>query len=489
MDEIDNKPNTREDPPAMDDTDKTPDFHEPPLPFSTKMSYALSNAGSGLMSGLGLGQIMYFYTKVFKLDPVLQGWAWIIFAIWNAVNDPLIGILQERTKSKLGRRVPYLRYGSFLYAGLFVLVWFPFAPPGNQPLLFLNLLVVLFCFDTVYSMIGLVTYSLPAEMTITSEERGNLMVYSSIFGFLPQVLGFALPLALLKGSNLADIWQWQVLMLIIAVIAGAILFIGSYYIRENRWAQKEETLGFIESIVETVKNKQFLILEAAHFPMLIVQTILTGGIAFLFEEVYVASNSTEYLFLVPAVIILLSTILLFNHFIPKIGIKKLFIIGSLVGAAGFGMLPLFPRTFAGLAIPLSCAAVGLAALIISNQLLMSDVIDYDEIRTGKRRETTYSGVNALITKPAISIANWLFLGILALFGYDEDLPDQPSSVADGVILAYTVIPIVCVAIAVTAMYFYKLDGPGWQKKKRKLQEIHHRKEMEYLRILKEADKL
>ncbi|MHA1820746.1 MAG: MFS transporter [Promethearchaeota archaeon] len=456
------------------------------LPTKSKIAYAMANTANGLLSGLGLGQINYFYTEKFHLMPNYVGLAWMIFAVWNAINDPLFGIIEDKTQSKLGRRIPYLRYGSIIYMFTFFLVWFPFAKVGDQIPLFLNLLLMLFIFDTLYSMIGLVTYSLPAEMAITSKERSSIMMYSTFIGFFGQVFGFMLPIIFLQGDN-KSIPLFQTVMIITGVICFIIIYISSYYIKENKWAQKEPTLGFIDSIKETFKNKQFLIFEGVIFVTVITQNILMSGFLFLLDYVVNPLNTLSYLALGIVILILIASIIYFNKKIPKWGLKKTYIIGTIIGIFGFGLIPVFAnisRNFEILAIPISLVMVGFGSNMLTSQPLMADCIDNDELLTGKRRETTYSGVNALITKPAISIANYIFFAILAIYGYNKNNPVQPPTVGDGVILAYSVVPVICGIIAILFIIFFKLDGPEWQEKKKMLHQKHIQKEKEYLEELK-----
>jgi GPH family glycoside/pentoside/hexuronide:cation symporter len=127
--------------------------------------------------------------------------------------------------------------------------------------------------------------------------------------------------------------------------------------------------------------------------------------------------------------------------------------------------------------------------MLNQSPLMGEAIDNDEILTGKRRETTYSGVNALITKPAVSIAHSLLLGIIGLFGYQQDVAvsAQPPTVATGVLIALTIVPIICIFIASMALYFNPLEGEEWQAKKRHLQEVHQKKEKAYVESLKNKE--
>ncbi|NMC08120.1 MAG: MFS transporter [Candidatus Lokiarchaeota archaeon] len=464
--------------------------YEEQLSSRSKIAYSLANGANGLLSGLGLNNLIFFYSEKMGFDIGLQGIAWLIFIIVNALNDPLLGILEERVNTKIGRRIPILRYGAPVYAGLFMLVWFPFATAGDQVGLFINYLLMLCLFDTIYSMIGLVTYSLPAEMAITAKQRSSIMVYSTLIGFLPTVLGFVLPMLFLKKGT-GGVFEWQMLMTLIAIVGGVTLYGSSYFIKENSWARKEQALGFIESIKETLKNKQFLVLEVSIFALLIVSTTITTGLLFLFNYVFITTSIFDYAYFAIPVGALIATIFIFNKFVPRVGVRKIFLIGAIIGGVGFAMLPLFGRHLSTLFIPITLVAVGFAAIIIGQQPLMADVIDYDEMLTGKRRETTYSGVNALITKAAISIANWQFLEILGVFGYDPTLGGdaQPDSVATGVIMAFTIIPVICVFFASISLYKFKLDGPEWFAKKKALEKEHKRKEEEYVASLANEGKI
>jgi GPH family glycoside/pentoside/hexuronide:cation symporter len=472
------------------------------IPTKSKVGYGFANAGNGLLSGLGLGTIDIFYLKITGIDPSLMAISWLLFAIWNAVNDPLIGIIEERTRSSIGRRIPYLRYGSIVYFLTFILIWFPFT--SNAQLLFWNHLLMLFIFDTVYSMIGLVTYSLPAEMALTAKERGSIMLYSTFIGAIGVIGPIVLPIIFL-GDN-PNVLNFRIAMIIVGFLSALMIFLSSYAIKENFYTQMEEPLGFLESINQTLKNKPFLILEISIFAMVMMQNVLTGYLIFITDYIldFSLNNVVNIIVLIILIICLLLAIKYVITNIPKHGIKKLTIIGSILGGIGFGILlimGLILKPTAASKVPLYIGAIPLVFIIfgmiiymLMNQPLMADTIDHDEVLTGKRRETTYSGVNALITKPAVSLGKASFLWIIKAFGYVNekdpvtDMPPppllQPDSVAMGVVLAFTLIPIICLVIAAISLKYFPLDGPEWQAKKRELQEIHLKKEREYVESMK-----
>ncbi len=459
------------------------------IPAREKIAYGAAGSANVFLSGIGLGSINIFYIKVLHLDPALIAISWLLFIAWNMFNDPIIGVLQDKTKSKLGRRIPYLRYGAPIYALSFIWIWFPFT--NIQEILFWNHLLMLFVFDTLFSMMGLILYSMPAEMATSADERGSIMIYAVALGAIGTAGSIILPIVFL--GNVPNVEGFRITMVILGIISGAAIFISSYYIKEKKYTQKEETLGFWESIKVTFKNKPFLIVEIAIFSTVIMQNVLTSYFVFLFDyAVDVSMNLLNIILIIITLLILGISVYWLNTKIEKYGVKKLMIVGGIVAAIGFLILLIlglnsnvnqFNRLdFSQIFIPLSCIIFGLIAALLLNQPLMADCIDNDEVLTGKRRETTYSGVNALITKPAVSIGQAVFLWIIDFYGYDENISDpllQNVNVATGVIVAFTLIPIICLIIAVIALFWFPLDGEDWKRQKKRLFEIHQQKEKEY----------
>ena len=462
--------------------------YEEHVPLKSKFGVGFANAGSSFMSAIGLGTIDVYYIKVYGADPSLLALSWLFFIFWNMINDPLIGILEERTKTRWGRRIPYLRFGAIPYALSFILVWFPFMQ--GEFGLFLNHLLMLFIFDTFYSMTGLITFSLPAEMAITAKERTKITLFTVAFGAIGMISRWIMEPVFLAGDH-PDQLAFQISVTIFGIISGLLIIVSSFLIKERLYTQNEEAFGFVESITETLKNKPFLIIEVAIFFMVIMTEMLFNGFVWLIDYVFVFSELTIFFF-IPALIILIVLGVWANSKIGSWGLKNVMILGGLIAMVGYLM-----TFFIGLAlnskVPFEVGSFGIAFIglglimfMVNQSPLMGEAIDNDEIRTGKRRETTYSGVNALITKPAVSIAHSLLLGIIGLFGYqqDVDVSAQPETVATGVLIALTIVPIICIVIAIIALYFNPLEGEEWQAKKRHLQEVHMQKEKDYVESLK-----
>ena len=465
--------------------------YEEHIPLKSKFGVGFANMGSSFMSAIGLGTIDVYYLKVYGADPALLALSWLLFIAWNMVNDPIIGILEERTKTRWGRRIPYLRFGCIPYTLSFILVWFPFMQTGFG--LFLNHLLMLFIFDTFFSMTGLITFSLPAELAVTAKERVNVTLFAVAFGAFGMISRWIMEPVFLAGDHPNQL-VFQIVVTIFGIFSGLLIFTSSYMIKERLYTQKEEALGFIMSITETLKNKPFLIIEVAIFFMVIMTEMLFNGFIYLFDYVFIFSELT-FIFFIPAIIILVALAVYANSKVGSWGLKKVMILGGIIATIGY-LMTFFIGVANNSKVPfeigsfgISFIGLGLLMFMLNQSPLMGEAIDNDEILTGKRRETTYSGVNALITKPAVSIAHSLLLGIIGLFGYQQDVAvsAQPPTVATGVLIALTIVPIICIFIASVALYYNPLEGEEWQAKKRHLQEVHQQKEKDYMESLKNKE--
>ncbi|HEX2980262.1 MAG TPA: MFS transporter, partial [Anaerolineaceae bacterium] len=125
------------------------------LSFGYKVVWGLAGLGSSLIAGVYGALLPIFYQDYLGLTAKWIALASLIYAIWNAINDPLFGYVTDSTRSKYGRRIPYLRFTAPFLALTFILVWF--APPqAGQQTLFWWMLVTMLLYDTCYTIIGLV---------------------------------------------------------------------------------------------------------------------------------------------------------------------------------------------------------------------------------------------------------------------------------------------------------------------------------------------
>jgi len=455
------------------------------LPLKSKIAYGGFGAGISLPSQIAFSAITFFYTAKLGLDAELAGIAWLIFSFWNAINDPLFGFIEDKTKSeKYGRRIPYIRFGAPLYGIAFIFCWIPFVSINSQTALFFNLIAVLFVFDTMFTILGLINYTLPAEMAINAKERANLLMYSSVITSISLLIAFILPLFLLTGNEAPNSPEiFIIVMIFVGIISASIIFLSSYYLKENKYTQLEDTLPIIQGIKETFKNKPFMVFEVANFSFTIGQTILTTAIYFYVDYVLRLTGFLNTLPLILVFVMIFAFLIVFNKLIGRWGVKKTFIFALLWTGLSFLLVFFIGWTLDFAIIGFILIGIGISGYLLTNQVVIADIVDYDEIRTGKRRETTYSGINALLTKPAISIANWLFLMIISRFGFVEKQAVQEFPAQLGIMLGFALIPSIFLILGALVMFYYSLDGPRWLAQKDEITKIHEEKERAYLEYL------
>jgi len=315
------------------------------------------------------------------------------------------------------------------------------------------------------------------------------LVYSNILTSISLLLSFILPMILLTGNeSFEDITPFLIAMLFVGIISAIIIFISSFYLKENKYTQMEETLPIISGIKETFKNKPFLIFEVSNFSFTIALTILTTAIFYYVQYVLALTGIFASLPLLVVFIMIFVFIVIFNKIIGKYGVKKTFIFALIWAGLSFILTFFIGWTLELAIIGFILIGIGISGYMLTNQVVIADIVDYDEIRTGKRRETTYSGINALLTKPAISLANWLFLLIISSFGFDSDQQTQNFSTQLGIMMGFALIPAIFLILGALVMFFYSLDGPKWLSQKAEIIKIHEKKELEYLEFLKNKKK-
>jgi GPH family glycoside/pentoside/hexuronide:cation symporter len=461
------------------------------LPFRTKLAYGGLGGGIGLPSQIAFSAITYFYNFTLGLSEELAGLAWLIFSFWNAINDPLFGFIEDRTKSeKYGRRIPYIRFGAPIYGIVFILCWIPLVDLNDQFALFFNLTAVLFIFDTLFTILGLINFTLPAEMAITAKDRANLLIYGASISSVSYVIAYILPLLFLPGNKSPNAYlEFLIAMIVVGVICAITIFVSSFYLKENKYTQMEDNLPVIKGFIETFKNTPFLIYEVSNFAFTLAQTMLTTGILYYVSHVLMLTGFLTTLPLLLVFVMIFVFFLVFNKLVGIYGIKKTYVLALFWSGISFLLTFFIGWNFSFALIGFILIGIGFSGFMLTNQVVMADVVDYDETRTGKRRETTYSGINALITKPAISVANWLFLLIIARFGFVNEPITQTFSAQMGIMIGFSLIPAIFLVFCAFIMLFYPLDGPEWLAQKKELIKIHKEKEIEYLRYLEEKKKM
>ena len=451
------------------------DIQTPPT-FSTKQRiyWGLASFGGSIISGIYASLLPIYYTDylgMVKYAHLIYLMS-VIYAIWNALNDPLFGIISDRTKLKKGRRIPYMRYTAPFLALFFILVWF--APAGSGPMaIFWWMLITTLLYDTAYTIIFLVFSALLPEVSESEQERNYLQVFGSFFSLLGMILGFIIP-ELFRHQ--ADLLFLRMAMIGVGILGMAFIMFTTYKFSERpEFTKVDEPLGFIDSIKYTFKNKSFLTLVSANFMSIFIQAILLGSLFYLAD--YVTQGSTLIL-LVFLFIPLILGIWLTPKLSKRFGVVKADQILLTIAGSGLVLLTFMPTT--GIYLCLALAGFGLTGPLVLTTVMWGQVADEDELRTGVRREGVFFGMNAFITKPAQSVALAIPVALLAWAhfiprtGAQPNL-NQPNEVFLAIRLFVGVIPGIALLLEVVILQFYPLRGEYLKEVQDKVLKLHGEK--------------
>jgi GPH family glycoside/pentoside/hexuronide:cation symporter len=450
------------------------------VPLKSRIWISLADSSVAILQSLvAASALTYYFVKLRGLETGLAGVVWLMFGVWNAVNDPLLGYISDRTKSKLGRRLPYIRYGSPFLAVAFILMWLNIpGSDGNQTILFIQMLVGLFIYDTLYTSIATNIYIMPYEMAVSNKARSTIYIWKIIFMVLTIVVPMVLERLKPDVGDAAGIISFRWMMVAIGLGMSLLVYISTYFYHEKNFTQDQEQPPFFSAIKECFTNRSFVVFETISFTIIFAQTALMQGIWLYFDEIPV-EGLPLYISLAVGIV---GGVVLWIKRRERWGIKTSTRIMTVVFAIGCLALLLGGHSVVPASIGFLCFGLGFAGGMYLIPLMNGDVVDFDEHKTGLRREGMYAGINSFITKPAISIAQWALLAIVTAFGYDQSLGQGAQSLMaqTGILVGWVAPTGVLLLLCFFALSFYPLNGEKWEEIKKQLATLHREKEKKYL---------
>lgn len=456
------------------------DRHSAPVRLSLgyKLIWGLASLGASLVSGVYGALLPIFYQDYLGLRARWIATASAVYAAWNAVNDPLFGHVTDGTRSRQGRRIPYMRYTAPFLALAFILVWFPPRRAGQQAV-FWWMLATMLLYDTAYTIIGLVYAALLPEVTESDAERNGLQISGSLFALLGMALGFAIPdLFRPKPGQSPSFLPLQGAMVAVGLVGATLILVTTLRVRERpEFHLLDRPLRLGQAIRYTFTSRSFLVLVAQNFMAILVQALLLGALFYLADYVL----QTNVMILIACVVLPMGVgvpvTTLVRDRLGVVGAQQLFL---LVAGVALVLVAVVPTRL--IPICLVPAGFGLAGPQTLTNVLFAQVADEDELRTGVRREGAFFGVNALLTKPAQSVALALNPLILELTrfvtrqaGQGQITLGQPAGAIFGIKALVGLIPGVALILGAVILAWFPLRGPYLVRVQEQVLALHARK--------------
>ena len=448
------------------------------LSFSYKLIWGIAALGTSLISGVFGALLPIFYQDYLGLSARWIALASVIYAVWNALNDPIFGYISDSSRFKRGRRIPYMRYTAPFLAATFILVWLAPQRAGDFSL-FLWMLVSMVLYDGCYTMIGLVYSALLPEVSESDTQRNHLQISSSLFGLLGTLLGFVIPdLFRPKTGAMPSFLPLQLAMVVVGVTGMLLIIATTFKVRERlEFTRVDKPLKLKDQIKFTFTSKSFLILVAQNFMSILVSSLVTGSIFYLAD--YVLKMNTIIL-LAFIFIPLIGGVPITNIIRKKLGLVQAQQLLLLIAGIGLIALTFVPNTL--IPVCLVLVGFGLSGPQTLTNILFAEVADEDELRSGVRREGAFFGINAMITKPAQSLAIALPPFILEATNFvtresNNNLIflNQPASAIFGIKVFIGLIPGIAMLLGALILFWFPLRGARLEKMQHDLLELHAEK--------------
>ncbi|MGD8917243.1 MAG: glycoside-pentoside-hexuronide (GPH):cation symporter, partial [Syntrophobacterales bacterium] len=409
-----------------------------------KLAYA---APAFALAIVGIPVYVYipkFYTDVVGVNIAMLGYLILAVRLFDAVTDPAIGFLSDKTQTRFGRRRPYIAVGAIF---LSLSMYFLFNPPQASP--YFETIwfgVTIFCLFLFWTMIVVPYESLGPEITFDYDERTTLLGMRDgalIAGTLaaassPAAVAWAFGLSPTdEGERAKFFW--------IAVLYAPLLVAFCWWcvlsIRERPQLFRGEKQGLLQGLREVSQNRPFIILLVSYIVAAFGSNLPATLILYYVEYVLQSKQADLFLliYFVTGVLFLPAWI----YMARKLEKKVTWLTAMVINTGAFlGVFFLGPGDAHIYGVLVFLSGIGFGATLAIPSAMQADVIDYDELISGQRREGQYIGIWSITKKLAAALGVGLALSILGAVGYTPNV-EQSEQVQLTLRILYALVPSLC----------------------------------------------
>ncbi|MCS7059565.1 MAG: MFS transporter [Anaerolineae bacterium] len=388
------------------------------VPFLTKLAFGAGDVGPAVATAIMSFFLLYFLTDVARLNPAAAGLILLLNKIWDSVNDPLVGMVSDRLRTRWGRRRPWFLFGAIPFGLTFLLLFL--VPPFDDTGKFAYYLVVSLMLDLAFTVVNVPYTALTAELTRDYDERTSLNQYRFAFSIGSGLIAaVAHPIIVNAVQPAAGVQTaYAVSALVWAVVATVPFFFAFWGTYERHTVEEEAPMPILQALRFTFANRAFRYVTAIYLASwLVVQTVSTIVVYYLTYWLRQPELTAPVILAVQGSALI--WLFIWTRVSRRVGKKGVYFRGmGFWIAVSFALFVVQPDWPAWTIILLGAlAGVGVATAYLVPWAMLPDVIELDELQTGRRREGAFYGFFVLLQKLGLAVGLFLVSQVLAWSGY------------------------------------------------------------------------
>jgi sugar (Glycoside-Pentoside-Hexuronide) transporter len=424
------------------------------LKTATKLGYGLGDLGTNLALNATTLYLLYYYTDVFGVSPAFAGAVFLVAKLWNACIDPFVGQLVDRTRTKRGRKRPFLLFGALPFGlALFLVFAGPDIAPGLRPVWAIASFL-LFC--TALAFVNIPYSALTVSMTGDAQERSSLSGYRMTFAIVGTLLAGA-AVKPLVGLFPTETTGFRAAGAIIGAILAALILVAYRSSFEREEGVDANSRSFRENMRTMLANGPFLLLAFALVLCTVANYVLASTLNYYFKYV-LGSESLVSLGFAALFGAAIASVPLWLAVAKRWGKKAAFIAGMVLLAAVLVALRLAGRPplplFLGF---LVLAGVGVSTIYLFPWAMVPDTVEYSRWKSGVAQESFLYGFYTFGLKLAQALAGFLVGLALQIIGYVPNAAQGPG-VESGIAFIMTILPCAFLVVGLVLLGLYPI-GP------------------------------
>jgi len=443
------------------------------ITFREKLGYGFGDMASSMFWKIFGMYLLFFYTKVFGISPAAAGTMFLLTRIWDAVNDPIMGLLSDRTQTRWGKYRPYLLWGGIPFALIGVMTFFTPDWGENAKLAYAYVTYTLMMM--IYTVVNVPYASLLGVMSPHPKDRNTLSSYRMFFAYVGSFITFMILQPLIDafsspgaaGEKISmEPGAWTAAVAVIGALCALLFFLCFRWTKERVKAADESrnkaSVG--TDLKRLFTNGPWWILLASGVSALLFNSIRDGVALFYFTD-YVTSTfrTAAFGWTVGTIYLLVGQasnmigVALAAPVANRIGKKKTYlgamVLATLLSCFFFMLRPDQILLIMAFQVVISACAGIIFPLLWS---MYADIVDYQELKTGRRATGLILSSSSMSQKFGWAIGGAITGWLLAAFGYDADLAVQSQSAIQGVRLMMSFLPAIGCVLAIIAIAMYPL---------------------------------